>query len=89
MTTAKRQKYLDKQRKKLENMRTKEEREVEINKMRDEIKKLGLPTETPGLVKFNKLVEEYVNYGSHAQGVIPLHGFGREIVYILTNNKKL
>ena len=29
MTTAKRQKYLDKQKKKLENQRTKEEREVE------------------------------------------------------------
>lgn len=88
MPTEKRKKHLERQKKKLENQRNGEEREKEVNKIRDEIKKIGLPVETPGLVKFNKILDDYLEHGFSENGVIPLQGFGREIVYTLTSNKQ-
>jgi len=88
MSTEKRKKHLERQKKKMENRRNKEEREKEVNKIRDEINKIGLPTETPGLVKFNKILDDFTEFGSIETGSIPLQGFGREIVYFLTSNKK-
>ena len=88
MTTAKRQKYLDKQKKKLENQRTKEEREVETDKVKKQLKDIGLSTEIEGISKFYKIMDEFVNYGTSAQGIIQLNGFGREICYIFSINKK-
>ena len=55
MPTAKRQKYLDKQKKKLENQRTKEERSAEVDKVKKQLKDIGLSTEIESIDKFYKI----------------------------------
>lgn len=88
MPTAKRQKYLDKQKKKLENIRTEEERKEQTDKIKTEFEKVGIPNSFPEVIKFYNILDEFVNNGMTKQGKIPIEGVGKIIVYQLTNNKK-
>ena len=92
MPTAKRLKYLAKQKAKEEkrklNERSKEERQVEVDKVNEHMKKIGIPNIIPEIIKFNKIMNNFLETGNHSQGIISLPGFGREIVYYFTNNKK-
>ena len=88
MPTEKRQKYLDKQKKKLENQRTKEERQSEIDKVKKQLEELGLTTEIEDISKFYNIMDEFVENGDYIEGIIPLPGYGREICFFLTKNKK-
>ena len=88
MTTAKRQKFLDKQKKKLENQKTAEERKREVNKVKEMFQDLGLSTEIEGVSKFYTMMDSFVETGDGSQGTVPLSGLGREICYLLTNSKK-
>lgn len=87
MPTAKRQKHLDRQAKKLENQRTRAEREIEVNKTLTELNKLGFPDQEPNIIKFKEILTDYVETGTSYQGELPLVGYGREICYYLSNNK--
>ena len=87
MPTVKRQKYLDKQKKKLENQRTKEERIDEVDKVKKQLKDIGLSTEIEPIDKFYKIMDEFAEFGTGSQGIIPLNGYGREICYFFTNNR--
>ena len=88
MTTAKRQKFLDKQKKKLENQKTAEERKREVDKIKEMFQDLGLSTEIEGVNKFYTMMDNFVESGDGTQGTIPLPGLGREICYLLTNSRK-
>jgi len=87
MPTAKRQKHLDRQAKKLANQRTREERENEVNNTLRELNKIGFPDKEPNIVKFKEILKDYVETGNHYKGILPLEGYGREIFYYLSNNK--
>ena len=87
MPTAKRQKHLDRQAKKLANQRTREERENEVNNTLRELNKIGFPDKEPNIVKFKEILTDYVETGNHYKGILPLEGYGREIFYYLSNNK--
>mgnify|MGYP000073671652 CR=1 FL=1 len=87
MPTAKRQKHLDRQAKKLAKQRNKEEREVEVNKILKELNKLGFPNEEPNILKFKEILTDYAETGNNYKGILPLKGYGREICYYLSNNK--
>lgn len=88
MPTSKRQKYLDKQKKKLENIRTEEERKEQIGKIKTEFEKVGIPNSFPEVIRFYNILDEFVKNGMAKQGKIPIEGVGKIIVYQLTNNKK-
>ena len=88
MPTAKRQKYLDKLKKKQENLRTQEERQLEVIKIKDEINKIGFPAQTPEIIKFYEILDKYTKGGISVQGKIPILGYKKIIVYQLTNSKK-
>lgn len=88
MPTTKRQKYLDRIAAKQSNNRTQEERQAEYTKFMDKFAQLGLGTEFEEIAKFNKMAKDWVNNGTTYMGVIPLIGMKRDLVYILTNNKK-
>ena len=88
MPTAKRQKYLDKLKKKQENIRTETERQESVDQIKTEFEKVGIPTSFPEVTKFYKILDEFVSGGASKQGQIPIEGIGKTIVYQLTNNKK-
>lgn len=88
MPTEKRMKYLAKQAKKLENQRTREERLVEVSKIRSKLDELGLTSSFPEIEKFNVILEDFLANGTAHVGVIPIEATNRELVYQLLNNKK-
>ena len=88
MTTAKRQRFLDRQKKKLENQKTAEERKREVDKVKEMFQDLGLSTEIEGVSKFYTTMDNFVESGDGSQGTVPLPGLGREICYLLTNSRK-
>tara|TARA_Y100000389_G_C17137345_1_gene353186 strand:- start:123 stop:431 length:309 start_codon:yes stop_codon:yes gene_type:complete len=87
MPSVKRQKHLDRQAKKLANQRTREEREIEVNKTLTELNKLGFPNNEPNIIKFKEILKDYIESGNPYKGILPLEGYGREICYYLSNNK--
>lgn len=88
MPTVKRQKYLDRLSAKQKSVRTQEERQAEYDKFMGQFSQLGLNTEFEEIAKFDNMAKDWVANGTAYQGVIPLVGMKRDLVYILTNNKK-
>ena len=88
MPTPKRQKYLDRLAAKQENVRTQEERQTEYDKFMGQFAQLGLSNEFEEIAKFDVMARDWVANGTAYQGVIPLIGMKRDLVYMLTNNKK-
>ncbi len=88
MPTAKRQKYLDRIAAKQSNIRTKEERQVEYDKVMAKFTELGLSTEYEEIARFDTMAKDWVETGNVYQGIIPLVGLKRDLVYTLTNTKK-
>jgi hypothetical protein len=88
MPTVKRQKYLDRLSAKQTSVRTQEERQAEYDKFMGQFSQLGLSTEFEEIAKFDTVAKDWVTNGTAYQGVIPLVGMKRDLVYMLTNNKK-
>ena len=88
MPTIKRQKYLDRLAAKQTTIRTQEERQAEYDKFMGQFSQLGLSTEFEEIAKFDTMAKDWVANGTAYQGVIPLVGMKRDLVYMLTNNKK-
>lgn len=88
MPTAKRQKYLDRIAAKQSNIRTKEERQAEYDKVMAKFTELGLSSEYEEIAKFDTMAKDWVETGNVYQGIIPLVGLKRDLVYTLTNTKK-
>jgi hypothetical protein len=88
MPTIKRQKYLDRLVAKQTSVRTQEERQSEYDKFMGQFAQLGLSTEFEEIAKFDTIAKDWLANGTAYQGVIPLVGMKRDLVYMLTNNKK-
>lgn len=88
MPTTKRQKYLDRLAAKQSSNRTQEERQTEYDKFMGQFAQLGLSTEFEEIAKFDTMAKDWVTNGTAYQGIIPLIGMKRDLVYMLTNNKK-
>jgi hypothetical protein len=88
MPTAKRQAYLDRQLAKQANQRTEVERRTEIDKAMAKLMELGISDEFEEIKRFTVLANDWVIKGGAVQGIIPIIGLKRELVYSLTNNKK-
>ncbi len=88
MPTAKRQKYLDRIAAKQSNIRTKEERQAEYDKVMSKFTELGLSSEYEEIARFDTMAKDWVENGNVYQGIIPLVGLKRDLVYTLTNTKK-
>jgi len=88
MPTIKRQKHLDRLAAKQSNSRTQEERQAEYDKFMGQFAQLGLSQEFEEIAKFDTMAKDWVTNGTVYQGVIPLVGMKRDLVYMLTNNKK-
>jgi hypothetical protein len=88
MPTIKRQKHLDRLAAKQSSNRNQEERQCEYDKFMGQFAQLGLSTEFEEIAKFDTMAKDWVANGTMYQGVIPLVGMKRDLVYTLTNNKK-
>lgn len=89
MPTIKRQKYLERQAKKLINQRSKEDRSCEVDTILKGISNLGFPDNDQNIIKFKGLLNDFIENGTNYNGIIPLLGYGREIHYLLSNNKNI
>ena len=87
MVSKKRQKYLDKLARKEAMKRTREEREIEINKINDQLNKINFPESLEGIKEFYKVCDDYIENGYSLQGKIKLVGFKRILKYMFGCNK--
>ena len=87
--TAKRQKHLDRQAKKLLNLYTKEERKEKIDKCIEELNKLQLTKNfNEDTQMIYKMLEDYVENGTPYSGNKPIEGTKRVFLYLLPKDKK-
>ena len=84
--TKKRLAYEAKLLKKQQNQRTMEERQLEIDKIFTKLQELGITREM--VSEFDKITNDYIEFGYGASGVISLPELHRELVYLLSNDKK-
>jgi len=89
MPTTKRQKHLARQANKLINQRTKDDRLSEVNTILKGIDNIGFPDNDQNIIKFKSLLTDFLENGTSYNGIIPLLGYGREIHYLLSNNKNI
>ncbi len=87
MVSKKRQKYLDKLARKEAMKRTREEREIEINKIKNQIEKVGFSEQIEGIKEFYNICDDYIKNGYSVNGKIKLNGFKRVLKYIFSCNK--
>jgi hypothetical protein len=65
--------------------RTLEERRAEVDKIFDKITELGIPPVMLG--DFEKITNDFIDFGISASGIIKIPDIERELVYLLSNNK--
>ena len=68
------------------NHRTKEERQEEVNKIYAKLQELGIPLTMLG--DFPHITNDFIESGMSASGVIKIVDINRELVYLLSNNKR-
>ncbi len=86
--SARREKHLARQRKKVENIRTYEERKKFVDDILTKLGETTIPHDVKGIVMFRDILKKYLESGDTAQGIIPLNGFKYEIHYSLHRSKK-
>lgn len=84
--TKKRLAYEAKLLKKQQNQRTIEERQTEIDKIFTKLQEVGITRAM--VIEFDKIANDYIEFGYSASGVIELPELHRELVYLLSNDKK-
>lgn len=72
--------------KKQQNQRTKEERQEEIDKVYTKLQELGITREMVG--EFNKISSDYIEFGYSASGSVRIPEANRNLMYLLSNDKK-
>jgi hypothetical protein len=68
--------------------KTKGERVMEIVKAWKKLREIGFPDETPALVQFKQITNQFIEDGIAVTGKIPMEGYDRTLCYILTNHCK-
>lgn len=74
--------------KKEKEIKTEDDRFLEISVIKDKIKQLGLGEGNPDILKFNQILDKYVKDGETTEGKIRLLGHNRIIDYLLPSLKK-
>lgn len=68
------------------NQRTLEERRAEVDKIYEKLTELGIPEVMLG--EFPKIAKDFIDFGISASGIIKIPEIQRELVYLLSNNKR-
>lgn len=74
--------------KKPTELKTMDERKMEIMEVIKQINELGFSTSVEGVKNFYELCRQYINTGEGMSGKIKLEGYKREIEYILPTRKQ-
>lgn len=87
--TAKRQKHLDRQAKKLKNLYTKEERKEKIDKCIQQLNHFQLTKNyNEDTLEIHNMLEDYVENGTPYSGSKIIEGTKRVFLYVLPKDKK-
>lgn len=78
----------DRKVKKEPELKSIEDRKLEITEVIKQINDLGFSTSVDGIRKFYTICSEYIKTGEGKSGKIKLEGFKREIEYILPTKKQ-
>lgn len=84
--SAKRHAREEKLAKKEAKKRTKEERQVEVYKIMEKIKELGISETMLG--KFPAITKDFIEFDISASGIIKIPDIQRDLVYLLSNNRQ-
>jgi hypothetical protein len=76
----------DKKKEKVNHDKTKGERVAEIVKAMKKVREIGFPDDTPALVEFKKISNQFIEDGVSITGKIPMEEYDRMLCYILTNH---
>ena len=68
------------------NKRTQEERKAEVDKIMAKFQELGIPEIMLG--EFSTITKEFIEIGITASGVIHIPDIQRELIYLLSNNRR-
>ncbi len=68
------------------NQKDKSQRVIEIVKAFKKMRELGFPDETPAIMEFKKITNQFIEDGVSATGKIPMPEYDRMLCYILTNH---
>jgi len=68
------------------NKRTREERQAEVDAIMAKFQELGIPEVMLG--DFPRITQEFIEFGTGASGVIPIPDIKRELIYLLSNNRR-
>ena len=68
------------------NKRTYEERQAEVDAIMGKFQELGIPDSMLG--EFPAITKEFIDFGISASGVIPIPEIRRELIYLLSNNRR-
>ena len=74
--------------KKEPELKSMEDRKIEIGEVIKQINDIGLSTSVDGLREFYAICSNYIKTGEGKSGKIKLQGFKREIEYILPTKKQ-
>lgn len=90
MKTEKRLAYEAKQARKLAHLRTKEERQAEIDKIYEKLHELGINDNfiDEYLIEFREIADKYINTGGCYTGKIKIEVLGRNLIYNLVMDRR-
>lgn len=88
--SAKRLKHLARQAKKDQNQYTKDERKIEVDKCKLQLRDLGLGEgyAHEDVIKMYEILDNYVETGNSVSGTLALEGTKRVFCYLLPKSKK-
>lgn len=66
--------------------RTRAERQVEVDAIMAKFHELGIPEVMLG--NFSQITKDFIELGVGASGVIPIPDIQRELIYLLSNNRR-
>lgn len=68
------------------NKRTREERQLEVDKIMEKLQELGISEVMLG--DFPAITMEFIEFGTGASGIINIPDIQRDLVYLLSNNRR-
>lgn len=74
--------------KKIVELKSEDERRIEISEVIKQINDFGLSVSVSGVKEFYSICSDYIKSGEGRSGKIKLYGFKREIEYILPTKKQ-
>ncbi len=87
-TSNKKSKKHDRDLKKQANQRTMEDRQRELDVVFTKFQELGISTEFAGISEFYKIANDFIKFANPCSGKIYIDELGKNLLYLLNNNKK-